>query len=345
MPEQSTRTKAPSMKDVARHAGVSQTTVSFVINNVADDNNIPAETQERVWEAVRDLAYRPNAVARNLRSQRTHTIGFISDEIATTPFAGQLIQGAQDEAWRHQNLILLVNTGANRQMQSDAIETLLERQVDGIIFATMYHHQIELPQALHEAPSVLLDCFVADRSLPAVTPAEVMGGYDATSYLIQRGHRRIGFLQNADPIPAAAGRLQGYRDALAAHGLPFEPSLVAADSSDQLGGYRAATALLGRTDRPGAIFCFNDRMAMGTYFAASDLGISIPQELAIVGFDNQETIAPWLRPALTTMQLPHYAMGQWAAAYLIDAIAAPGRSQAAPEQKQIRCSLVERSSA
>ncbi len=344
MPKQATRNKAPSMKDVARHAGVSQTTVSFVINNVADDNNIPAETQERVWESVRELAYRPNATARNLRSQQTHTIGFVSDEIATTPFAGQMIQGAQDQAWQHGKLILLVNTGGNEHMQSEAVEALLERQVDGIIYATMYHHQVEPPPALYEVPTVLLDCFVADHSLPSVVPDEAVGGSAATEFLIGRGHRQIGFLQNTDQIPATIGRMQGYRTALAAHGIAYDESLVVADDSDQQGGYRAAKALLDRPTRPTAIFCFNDRMAMGAYLAASDLGIAIPAELAIVGFDNQETIAPWLRPALTTMQLPHYAMGRWATAHLIDMIATTERSTAPPAQHKIACSLVERGS-
>jgi LacI family transcriptional regulator len=333
------------MKDVALRAGVSQTTVSFVFNNVADENSIPQETQDRVWEVVRELGYRPNSVARNLRSQRTHTIGFISDDIATTPFAGQMIQGAQDLAWGNNKLILLVNTGRDKRMKFDAVEALLERQVDGIIYATMYHRQVEPPAAIYETPTVLLDCFVSDRSLPSVVPDEITGGKLATETLIHRGHRRIGFIQNEDPIPAAFGRLQGYREALTANGLTFDESLVAAGTSDQHGGYFAAQALLGRSERPTAIFCFNDRMAMGAYQAAGELGIAIPRDLAVVGFDNQETISPWLRPALTTMQLPHYEMGQWAAAFLIDMIAHPERDAGEPQQHKIACPLVERMSA
>lgn len=344
MPGQTAIGKLPSMKDVARHAGVSQTTVSFVINNVADANNIPAETQERVWAAVHRLGYRPNAVARNLRSQRTHTIGFVSDAIATTPFAGQMIQGAQDAAWAHDKLILLVNTGGDVRLERDAVETLLERQVEGIIFATMYHRPVTPPPAIREVPTVLLDCFSEDRSLPAVVPDEVSGGRSATALLLQHGHRRIGYLQNIDPIPAAFGRLQGYREALAAYGVAFDATLVAAGESDQGGGYAAAQTLLALPVRPEAIFCFNDRMAMGAYLATADLGLAIPDELAIVGFDNQDVIAPWLRPALTTMQLPHYAMGQWAAAHLMELIASPQGAPAAPLQHTIPCPLIERAS-
>jgi LacI family transcriptional regulator len=332
------------MKDVAQLAGVSQTTVSFVINDVPDAN-IPQETRERVMEAVRELGYRPNASARSLRSQRTHTIGFISDEIATTPFAGQMIQGAQDEAWAHNMLILLINTGGNKQMKSDAAEALLERQVDGILYATLYHREVHPPQAIYEVPTVLVDCFVSDRSLPSVVPEEANSARMATELLIQRGHRRIGMLNNVDPIPATTGRLQGFRSALTAHHLVVDDSLVVTESSDQGGGYAAAMQLLARQDRPSAIFCFNDRMAMGAYQAAGELGLSIPGDLAIVGFDNQETIAPWLRPELTTMQLPHYEMGRWATQHLLTLITNPQRSDSEAVQQQLACPLVERFSA
>ncbi len=331
------------MQDVARLAGVSRTTVSFVINKVAD-GGIPPETQQRVWDAVAELGYRPNAIARNLRSQRTHTLGFISDSIATSPFAGQMIQGAQDYAWERQMLFLLVNVGSDAGLQARAAETLLERQVEGILFASMYHHQVTLPDAIRDIPCVLLDCFAADGGHPAVVPDEERGGREAVEYLIANGHRRIGMLNNHDRIPASLGRLQGYKAALASHGLPFEKALVATGMSDPDGGYAAAQKLLARRDRPTALFCFNDRMAMGAYQAAAEVGLSIPAELSIVGFDNQAIIAPGLRPGLTTMQLPHYEMG-WRAAHLllrqIDG-AAPAQAGAAPEL--IPCPLVERAS-
>jgi LacI family transcriptional regulator len=149
-------------------------------------------------------------------------------------------------------------------------------------------------------------------------------------------------LNNTDPIRATTGRLQGFRSALMASQLEIDDSLVVTGSSDQGGGYTAAMKLLARQDRPSAIFCFNDRMAMGAYQAAAELGLAIPRDLAIVGFDNQETIAPWLRPALTTMQLPHYEMGRWATQHLLKLIDNPQRSE--PVQQQLPCPLIERSS-
>lgn len=148
--------KRPSMNDVARLAGVSHTTVSFVLNDVPYAN-IPDETRERIKQAVEQLSYRPNAMARGLRSNRSYTIGFISDEILTTPHAGRMIQGAQDAAWEHQKLLLLVNTGLNKELEAMAIDMMLERQVDGIVYATMYHHLVTVPEQIREVPVVLLD--------------------------------------------------------------------------------------------------------------------------------------------------------------------------------------------
>src|SRR5438034_2325023 len=143
----SSKRKPPSMYDVARVAGVSQTTVSFVVNNVANAN-IPQETRDRVWSAINELGYRPNAVARSLRSQRSHMIGFLSDEVATTPHAGKIIQGAQDAAWDSNKMLLVINTGRHTEIEAAAVEMLLERQVEGIIYATMYHRSVTLPLAL-----------------------------------------------------------------------------------------------------------------------------------------------------------------------------------------------------
>jgi LacI family transcriptional regulator len=198
------------------------------------------------------------------------------------------------------------------------------------------------PQAIYEVPAVLVDCFVGDRSLPSVVPDEENSARTATQLLIARGHRRIAMINNVDPIPATSGRLQGFRNALAAGGVECDESLLVSAVSDQGGGFTAARQLLTRPDRPSAIFCFNDRMAMGAYQAATELNLSIPGDLAVIGFDNQETIAPWLRPALTTMQLPHYEMGRWATQHLLQLIAAPHRPAHEAVQQQLACPPVER---
>ncbi len=334
--------KRPSMNDVAQLAGVSQTTVSFVVNQT-EGANIPPETQERVWAAIDELGYRPNALARGLRSSKTHTIGFVTDEIATTPYAVRILEGAQQTAWEREYLLLLINTGGNQQMKTAAINMLLDRQVDGIIYATMYHRPVHPPANMHDLPAVLLDCYTEDRSFPSVVPNEVLGGRTAVEYLLAKGHRRIWFACDINSTPAAAGRLAGMKQALGRYGVPFDPALVKSGASTTSGGYQATMALMNLPTTPTAIFCYNDRMAMGAYNALRDLNLSIPNDVAIIGFDNQELIAADISPALTTMALPHFEMGRWAVQHLLELIETPDQ-YADPVQHQLICPLIERQS-
>ena len=251
----------------------------------------------------------------------------------------------QDTAWGEQKLLLLVNTGGNQAIKKAAVDMLLERQVEGIIYATMFHRAVTPPDNIREVPTVLLDCFVADRSLPSVVPDEVSGGKVATEVLINKGHQRIGFINSSEGVPAAVGRLQGYREALTAHNIPFDPNLLAElilNVPDD--GYRATLELMQQTDPPTAIFCFNDRTAMGAYKALATLNLRIPDEVAIIGYDYQETIAPWLTPPLSTMALPHYKMGQWAVQHLLQLIGLPGAKRDPVVQQVMTCRLIERES-
>lgn len=329
------------MKDVAKRAGVSQATVSYVLNR-SDSESIAPETRERVEAAARELGYRPNVAARSIRTQRSNLIGLVTDEIATTPYAGAVIKGAQDVAREAGKILLLVNTDGDPATEHAAIETLLEHRVEGILFATMYHRPVVPPAGLREARAVLLDCFAEDRSFASVVPDEVRGGYEATRLLLAKGHRRIGYLNVTEDIPAASGRLAGYRRALEEAGIGFESELVRHGTGGRtLSAYAVASGWLREPDRPTALFCFNDRMAMGVYDAARELSLSIPRDLALVGFDNQRDVADVLHPGLTSMQLPHYEMGVWAVQHLLG----DADDGASPEQCLLECPLVERSSA
>jgi LacI family transcriptional regulator len=229
----------------------------------------------------------------------------------------------------------------NGDIERAALEMLLERQVEGLIYATMYHREVVPPPALESLPIVLLNCFVVDRSLPSVVPDEVQGGRTATKVLLHQGHRRIGFMNEIGPLPGKWGRLEGYKQALAAYDVPFDPSLVRDGTVTAPEGYRCAVELLQLPDPPTALFCFNDSMAMGAYDAVKQRGFTIPDDIAIVGFDNLELIAAQLRPPLTTMELPHYEMGQWAVQYLLEHADGPNL---APIQHTIACRLIERKS-
>jgi LacI family transcriptional regulator len=330
-----------SIKDVAARSGVSVTTVSHVLND-APGKRIAEATRDRVRRAAEELGYAPSSVARNLRLQRSQMLALISDEIATTPYAGRMILGAQEAASKAGWLLMLVNTGSDPEFEAAEIQALRQRQVDGFLYATMYHQKVVVPEALSGVPTVLLDARSDDAAVPSVVPDEVAGGRTATEELIRHGHTRIGFVNNVDDIPATHGRLEGYRAALRAAGLPFDQRLVMAGRSDTDGGLQVARQLLSATDRPTALFCFNDRMAMGAYHAAAELGLLIPQDLSVVGFDNQELIAEGLRPRLTTVALPHYEMGAWAVETLIAHI--EGHDLTGPQQTVLTCPLVPRNS-
>ncbi|SDH21835.1 transcriptional regulator, LacI family [Leifsonia sp. 98AMF] len=295
-----------TMRDVAEAAGVSIATVSLVIND-KKNARIGDDARRRVREAIRTLGYRPNALAKNLVSGHSKFIGLVADAIATTPFAGQIIHGAQDEAWKHGYVLLVANTDGNADAEREAIGMMLEHKVRGILYSTWYHRAAAVPEPLRETDFVLVDCFSPDGDAPAVVPDEVQGGRAATQLLIDSGHTRIAIINTTTPSPAHEGRLLGYREALEDAGIAFDPSLVFDALPEQEGGYDSVDALLasGAT----AVFCHNDRVAMGLYDGLRRRGLSIPEDMAVVGFDNQEVIAAHLRPPLTTVALPHYELG------------------------------------
>jgi LacI family transcriptional regulator len=330
-----------NIRDVAAEAGVSVTTVSHVLNRFSGAR-VSDDTRERVEAAALRLGYAANGLARGLRLQRSQTLGLLSDEIATTPYAGRIILGAQEAASARGWLLMLLTTGNDPRVEQREIRALAQHRVDGVLYATMYHRQVTVPPELLTMPVVLLDATSPDPAIPSVVPDEFAGGLTAVRHLLNHGHRRIGFVTNVDDIPATRLRLGGYRAALEAAGVAYRPDLVVAVTTDARAGYRAATALLERPDRPTALFCFNDRLAMGAYRAAAELGLRVPAQLSIVGFDNQEIIADGLHPGLTTVALPHYEMGAWAVSTMIDIV--EGQSHVDAPHVTMPCPLIERDS-
>jgi len=328
------------IREVAKAAGVSITTVSHSLNDATSDR-VNRKTQEHVRAVAKDLGYAPNRLASGLRNQRSQIIGLVSDQITTTPFAGAMIRGAQETAYQRGYLLMVLNSGLDNDLEKHEIQTLQQHQVDGIIYARMYHQGVTVPEELHGIPTVLLDAASADTSISSVVPDEIAAAETAVEILVAAGHTRIGMINNIDDIPATHGRLEGYRNALIRNGLPEDPRLVAAAVSDTGGGRQATAQLLSLPDRPTAMFCFNDRMAMGAYQSASAAGLRIPEDLSVVGMDNLELIADALWPGLTTVALPHYEMGCWAVTRLLDDIEKPG---APPGQKKLICPVIERGS-
>lgn len=331
------------IRDVSKAAGVSVTTVSHALSETHQSRVSPA-TRQHVREVAARLGYAPNRLASALRNQRSYLLGLVSDQIASTPYAGEMILGAQDAAYERGWVLLLVDSGGNRSLEQRQLSALLQHQVDGIVYAKMYHQEIRVPDYVHGGtPVVLLDAFDADGQFSSVVPDEVGAARIAVKELTDAGHRRIGFINNADDIPATAGRRQGYREGLAAAGIEFDPGLVTRQPPAVRGGRDGAQKLLVREDRPTALFCFNDHQAFGVYEAAGALGLRIPEDISVVSIDNFEIISDALRPGLTSVGLPHYGMGRWAVSRLLDEIEDPERA-GVPEQIHFDCPIVRRGS-
>lgn len=330
------------IKDVAAEADVSVTTVSHVLNQTPH-TRVNEQTRRRVLDVAARMNYRPNRIARSLRTQSSGMIGLLTEEIATTPHAGRIILGAQETASRHRLTLAIINSPlqADAAERRDDVVTLLDRQVDGMIYATVYHDVVSPPEELRTVPAVLVGARDRSGGLSSVVPDERQGAHDAVRSLLELGHRRIGFVADASDVPATRGRRAGYESALAAAGIAVEPDLVAEGDAEAAGGFEAATALLSRPgDRPTAIFCYNDRMAMGVYRAVGDAGLRIPEDISVVGFDDQEPIASGLYPGLTTVSLPHYEMGAWA----VESLVAQLDGELSGGARRLPCPIVHRGS-
>lgn len=310
-----------SIVDVAAAAGVSISTVSAALNGVGSAR-ISAQTRDRIREVAGHLGYVPNGLARGLRRQRSGMVGFIGDEVATTPYAVGMILGAQEALRAAGLLMVLMNSQGDATLEAREIETLREQRVEGILYASMYHRRLEPPEALRDVATVLLDAESRNPEVSWVVPDEVAGARAAVDELLAHGHRRIGFLNNEEDIPAARLRLRGFRAAMKQAGVAVDPALVGGAPPTTSGGYDAARLMLQRADRPTALFCFCDLMAVGVYHAARELGLDVPADVSIVGYDNMTHVADGLFPGLTTVELPHYDMGAWAARQLLASISA-----------------------
>ncbi|MBC7725114.1 MAG: LacI family DNA-binding transcriptional regulator [Burkholderiaceae bacterium] len=340
--------KRIGISDVALAAGVSATTVSHALSGQGQMN---PQTRLRVERIATELGYAPNRIASALRRQRSGIIGFVSDEIATTPFAGQLVLGAQHAAAARGFLLMVVNSNRDVLVERSQINALLAQQVDAIVYAKMFHNEVDVPGILHQVPTVLVDAYDRLAHFPAVVPDEEQIAESATELLIASGHRRIAHLTIEEDTPAKTGRLRGYRRSLERAGIAFDPSLVVTAHVERgaaaTGIARVAFAsFLESGKRPSGVFCFNDQFAMGVYQAAALFDIRIPHDLSVVGVDNLEIIAANITPGLTTVALPHYEMGRWAvetAAGLVSPVSG-GETPVPPSPKRMSCYLVERES-
>ncbi len=327
------------MVDVANEARVSQTTVSLVLNR-ADGARLSAQTRERVIKAAAKLGYQLGRRDGATSPSRVATIGFVCDEISTDPWTSIGFDGVREKAWERGFTVSIMATRGAADMEAAALEQLASQSLLGLIYATINTRLIHLPATLPQSPTVLLNCHVANGALPSVVPGEVAGGHAATNFLLRAGHQRIGYINGEPSMEASRQRLRGYRQALATADLPFDPELVLDGNWQPISGYERTHELMRLPSPPSAIFCGNDLMAVGCYDALRELGLRIPEDVAVMGYDDRE-IAQHLHPPLTTVLLPHFEMGTIAAELLFDMAARLAKRR---DQIKVECPIVKRGS-
>ncbi|MHC9043274.1 LacI family DNA-binding transcriptional regulator [Microbacterium saperdae] len=306
-------TRRVTLAEVARHAGVSVGAVSQVVNNNPSSRISPA-VRERIVEAIATLNYRTNIVARSLRLSSTNTLGFISDSVTITRFATGILRGALRAASSQNQMMLIAETEGDPEQERRAVESLLDRQVDGIVFAAMKNRRsraVDLPLGF---PHVYVNLLASEPAL-SVLPDDFEGGRAAVRTLLDAGHdARIALVgatldppRNAGLSPTAYRRLSGLSDEMSSRGLTFIREMPIRNWEPDL-AYEATLELLQDT-YPSAIVCLNDRVAFGVYQALAEARLKVPDDISVVSFDDDE-IAATLRPALTTVAIPHEEMGR-----------------------------------
>lgn len=323
--------------DVAEKAGVSHSTVSRVLNN---KNNVSAETRERVLRAMEQLGYVGNIHARSLAGGSSRVIGLLVDHLITG-YTDELIRGIDGALEAYDYNLMLYTTHREKTREAVYVTKMAQGLADGLILIVPRNESAYLETLQQRKfPYVLIDYQGYNRYIPSIITTNKKGGYDATAHLIEAGHRRIGFITGEMAYGCALERLAGYRAALEEHNIPFDPELVSEGNFWQPQGYQCARQLLSLPHPPTAIFASNDVMAFGAMEAARELGLRIPNDLSIIGFDDIPQAAH-MHPPLSTVRQPLEEMGRSAVHLLFKYITNP---QAEIERVELATRLIIRES-
>lgn len=309
---------AKNMSAVAQRAGVSSATVSRVL---ANKPYVRPEVRERVWQAVRELGYRPNRVARSLRAQRSKIIGLIISDIQN-PFFTSVVRAIEDAAYEKGYSILLCNTDEDPQKERFYLELMVDENVSGIIVCPTRESVSHIQD--YPIPLVTLDRRVVNVDTDAILLDNVESAAKLVSHLIANGHRRIGAVIGTPDFTTGRERCEGYLAALRAHDIPFEPALLIQVSPKTDAGYSAAEHLLDLPLPPTAIFAGNNLLTLGALKAVRARGLHIPRDVALAGFDEM----PWsalVEPGITVIEQPTYELGRTAAEVLLRRLENPAR--------------------
>ena len=294
-----------TMRDIAREARVSVSAVSYAINNTG---SVGAEKRRRILEVVRRHRYRPNSAARKLKAQITRTIGVLTD-LRRLRLRAQILEAASREIdLRGYSTLLINDTGDHEK----AIHVLAAERVEGIIYLSYTTEEFARVFDIN-VPIVFAFCHDKAYGDASVFPDDAQGGYVATRHLLELGHRRGGVITGQKTWKAVKDRLRGYRRALRERGIPVDRELVVASEFDNpTGNLEAARRLLSKSERPSAVFAFADPIAVSVYEVARDLGLRIPQDVAVVGYNDYD-YCEFLSPTLTSVAIPVESIGRIAA--------------------------------
>ncbi len=317
---------AATLNDVAARAGVSVSTVSRVLNRKATKHRISKGTESLILQAASDLGYKANHLARGLRLKKTNTIGLLAPDISN-PFFAHVIKRVQHTAHGLGYSLVVCNSDENLELEVEQVNLLYRKRVDGLIAMPVgqrYDHFEEWQE--RDVPLVLLDrCFDA-LDVDSVVVDNYRGAYDAMEHLIAYGHRRIALVQGLPGTYTSNARLKGYQDALAAHGLAADPRLVVGGDFRQERGYIETRLLLHLDRPPTAIFATGDLITLGALQAIYEEGLSIPEDVSLLSFDDFD-FAPFLRCPLTAVHQPKETMGEMAVKLLVERFEDAGRAQ------------------
>ncbi|MGP8306933.1 substrate-binding domain-containing protein [Vibrio sp. YIC-376] len=328
-----------TMKDIAKLAGVSTSTVSHVINKT---RFVSEEISERVNNAAKQLNYyAPSALARSLKVNRTKTIGMLVTT-STNPFFGEVVKGVERSCYHKGYSLILCNTEGDNERMRQSINTLLQKRVDGLILmcSSLEGERIDMFECYPDIPVVVMDwgpmLFTSDK----IQDNSLRGGYLAAKYLIDCGHKEVGCITGPLIKHQAQMRYEGYKRAMNEAGLDFNPNWIVESDFECEGGYQAFRKMCNSGELPTSIFVSNDMMAMGVINAANELGVKVPDELSIIGYDDIH-IAKYMSPSLTTIHQPKYRLGQAAVETLVRRL---DNKLADSEVVQLEPTLVERKS-
>ena len=317
----STTSANVTIKDVARLSGVSSMTVSRVIN---ESERVRPETRQRVEQAIAELGYVPSRLARGLSRQRTGTLAVIVPDVAN-PFFTMIVRAAEEVARRGGYRVILCDTRADLTVERDVVEELIAHRVEGIVIAPVSDRSATHVRRLDKFG---VPCVLVDRTLPGVESDAVLGDSVAgarrlVEHLISLGHRRIGLVVESDEVSTARDRRRGYEAALEAADIPLDPSLVVETAVDPAGGAEGMRRLLELDDRPTAVFTVNNLVALGAIEAVRGAGLEVPDDVALVCFDDIE-YASRLYPFLTALEQPAETFGTVATQLLLERIQGRG---------------------